>query len=85
LINANEDDDVAGLWYYYSPKKEAFRYPHGNQVSPDLLLSWTRVVSLEQEVPRIKAYISSLKQNDTVELDLIDHHMKVLESAEQQL
>ena len=80
--------DTPALMMVHGNESKAVRYPYNlttMELSPEMLLLWTRRTILEIEQPILQQYVKELEANETVELDLFELYVKRLEQLEQEL
>lgn len=80
--------DTPALMMVHGNESKAVMYPYDlstMELSPEMLLLWTRRTILEIEQPILQKYVKELEANETVELDLLELYVKRLEQLEEEL
>lgn len=81
-LGVESKEELPGLWVIHGHESKAVKYPYDistMELSPEMLLLWTRRTILEVEYPVLTNYVKDLEANDTVELDLVELYQKRLE------
>lgn len=84
ILEVTDKDDLPGLWLIHGHERTHVKYPYDlstKELSPELLLLWSRGAILDIELPKLEEYVVSLENNDTVEMDLLEHYQKRLEQG----
>jgi len=82
LMELKSTDDLPAIFFFHGQEKKITRFGEEfgeYELTPDLLLMWSRLALLDTEVPTIESYIDELEKNDTVEFSLLEHWTKMLE------
>lgn len=84
-LKLSADDPMPRVLFYHGPEQKVFEYalkaddPYS--VNADILLMWSRLQTLNQEISYLEGYLDQLTKNDTVDFDLIARYNDFLQKA----
>lgn len=84
LMQLETKKDLPAIFFFHGQEKKITRFgeTYGEyEITPDILLMWSRLALLDNEIPALENYIDELEKNDTVEFSLLEHWTKMLEQA----
>jgi uncharacterized protein YgiM (DUF1202 family) len=84
LMQLETKKDLPAIFFFHGQEKKITKFGDTfdeYELTPDLLLMWSRLALLDTEVPALENYIDELEKNETVEFSLLEHWTKMLEQA----
>ena len=87
-MSIKSKDELPGLFVIHGALKKMERFSSSeisfDDLTPELLLLWSRKALIEIEVPALENYITELEKNETVDVDLIDYYKVRVEDGKKE-
>ena len=86
-MSIKSKDELPGLFVIHGALKKMERFPSDmsfDDLTPELLLLWSRKALIEIEVPALETYITELEKNETVDVDLVDYYKERVEDSKKE-
>jgi len=84
MMGIKSADELPGIYFFHGVANEVRKWNDPiveYELSPDMILMWSRLQMLDSEVSIIDRYIQSLEHEENVEEDLIETYTKLMEEA----